>query len=128
MGLALLWVWDLVRRLRIEPTPAAVLAVLITLMFYQVGFAQYQMVLFVLASYWMISSWGATRETIPIWIALACYFGWLSAFDVMLLRFIDDQIWMQEWIGLPTFLLGCLLMACIVRAVSNLEERAGHAR
>ena len=39
----------------IGPAPAAVLAVLVTLMFYQVGFAQYHMVLFVLASYWMMS-------------------------------------------------------------------------
>ena len=50
------------------------LAVLVTLMFYQVGFAQYHMVLFVLASYWMMSARGAIREAIPLWVALGCYF------------------------------------------------------
>ena len=54
MLMALLWAWLLVRKRMIEPAPAAVLAVLVTLMFYQVGFAQYHMVLFVLASYWMM--------------------------------------------------------------------------
>ena len=77
MLIALLWAWLLVRKRMIEPAPAAVLAVLVTLMFYQVGFAQYHMVLFVLASYWMMSARGAIREAIPLWIALGCYFGWL---------------------------------------------------
>src|SRR5208337_913964 len=84
MLMALLWAWLWVRKRMIEPAPAAVLAVLVTLMFYQVGFAQYHMVLFVLASYWMMSARGAIREAIPLWIALGCYFGWLSIFDVML--------------------------------------------
>ncbi|HMF37013.1 MAG TPA: glycosyltransferase 87 family protein, partial [Isosphaeraceae bacterium] len=115
---ALLWTWRLAQKRMIEPAPSAVLAILVTLMFYQVGFAQYHMVLFVLASYWMLSDRGAIREAIPVWIALGCYFGWLSIFDVMLSTINIDSIGMQEWIGLPTFLLGCLLLVIIVRSPS----------
>lgn len=118
MLMALLWAWLLVRKRMIEPAPAAVLAVLVTLMFYQVGFAQYHMVLFVLASYWMMSARGAIREAILLWIALGCYFGWLSIFDVMLSKTEIASMGMQEWIGLPTFLLGCFLLVSIVRAPS----------
>jgi hypothetical protein len=118
MLIALLWAWLLVRKRMIEPAPAAVLAVLVTLMFYQVGFAQYHMVLFVLASYWMMSARGAIREAIPLWIALGCYFGWLSIFDVILSTTNIDSMGMQEWIGLPTFLLGCFLLISIVRSSS----------
>ena len=102
----------------IEPAPAAVLTVLVTLMFYQVGFAQYHMVLFVLASYWMMSARGAFRKAIPLWIALGCYFGWLSIFNVILSTTNIDSMGMQEWIGLPTFLLGCFLLISIVRSPS----------
>jgi Glycosyltransferase family 87 len=118
MLIALLWAWLLVRKRMIEPAPAAVLAVLVTLMFYQVGFAQYHMVLFVLASYWMMSARGAIRKAIPLWIALGCYFGWLSIFDVILSTTNIDSMGMQEWIGLPTFLLGCFLLVSIVRSPS----------
>ena len=55
MLIALSWTWFQARKRMIQPAPAAVLAILVTLMFYQVGFAQYHMVLFVLASYWMVS-------------------------------------------------------------------------
>jgi len=118
MLMALLWAWLWVRKRMIEPAPAAVLAVLVTLMFYQVGFAQYHMVLFVLASYWMLSARGAIRGAIALWVALGCYFGWLSFFDVILSRINIDLRGMQEWIGLPTFLLGCLLLVSIVRSLS----------
>jgi hypothetical protein len=118
MLMALLWAWLLVRKRMIEPAPAAVLAVLVTLMFYQVGFAQYHMVLFVLASHWMMSARGAIKEAIPVWIALGCYFGWLSIFDVLLSTTNIDYMGIQELIGLPTFLLGCLVLVSIVRSPS----------
>ncbi len=118
MLMALLRAWQFVRKRLIEPTPAAVLAVLVTLMFYQVGFAQYYMVLFVLASYWLMSARAAIRGEMLLWIALGCYFGWLSIFDIILSKFDIDSTGMQEWIGLPTFLLGCFLLVGIVRSTS----------
>jgi Glycosyltransferase family 87 len=118
MLLALLWAWLLVRKRMIKPAPASVIAILVTLMSYQVGFVQYYMVFFVLSSYWMVNARKTLREAIPLWIALACYFGWLCAFDVILSRIEIDSIGMQEWIGLPTFLLGCWILVSIVRSSS----------
>jgi hypothetical protein len=66
----------------------------------------------------MMSARGAIREAIPLWIALGCYFGWLSIFDVILSTTNIDSMGMQEWIGLPTFLLGCFLLVSIVRSPS----------
>ncbi len=67
-----------------DPAASAVIAVLLTLMFYQVGFAQYYMVLFMLATYWLLGLRGVSSEAIPLCIALGCYFGWLALFDVLL--------------------------------------------
>lgn len=118
LAIALFWAWRLVRRRMFEPAPATVLAILVTLMFYQVGFAQYHMVLFVLVSYWMVRDRRPIRETILVWIALASYFGWLSYFNLELaIRDIDD-LGMQSWIGLPTFLLGCFLASSIVHTAT----------
>jgi len=124
MLLALLWGWRFARKRLIEPAPAAVLAVLVTLMFYQVGFAQYHIVLFVLASYWLLSTRQAVRGEMLLWIALGCYFGWLSIFDIILSNTDIDPMGMQEWIGLPTFLLGCFLLVSILRALSSGNPRA----
>ncbi len=88
----------------------------------QVGFAQYHMVLFVLASYWMVRARQPFREMLWVWIALVCYFGWLSYFNVLLATIDIDGLGMQTWIGLPTFLLGCLLAASIVRSPAVTRE------
>ncbi len=114
--LALLRAWLWVRKRGADPAASAVIAVLLTLMFYQVGFAQYYMVLFMLATYWLLGLRGVSSEAIPLCIALGCYFGWLALFDVLLSLLEIDSLGMQEWIGLPTFLLGCWLLASLVRS------------
>jgi hypothetical protein len=121
-GLARASLW--VRKYKIDPAASSVIAILLTLMFYQVGFAQYYMVLFVLASYWLLCSRSAITDTISVWIPLGCYFGWLSIFDLMLVFLEIDSLGMQEWIGLPTFLLGCWLLASTVRFVGR-DSRPG---
>jgi len=65
-----------------------------------------------------MSARGAIKEAIPVWIALGCYFGWLSIFDVLLSTTNIDYMGIQELIGLPTFLLGCLVLVSIVRSPS----------
>jgi hypothetical protein len=112
--IALLLSWSWSRRKEIDPVASSVLAILVTLMFYQVGFAQYQMVLFVLASYWVLRNVEGIANRPFLVIAMALYFGWLSVFDVIDSWISIDSLSMQEWIGLPTFLLGCLLGACIL--------------
>lgn len=74
------WCWQ-----RSVAAPAGtVLAVVTMLLFYQVGFEQYQIVLLLLASYlwWTIPDRpGRARDPVLL-AALAGYFGWLAVFDV----------------------------------------------
>jgi Glycosyltransferase family 87 len=108
------WTWSRLRS--VDTASSAVLAIVTTLLFYKVGFPQYQMVLFVLASYWVAAKSQQIRNRVPLYVALGCYFGWLSIFDVIECTKGVDFHSMQEWAGLPTFLLGCGLIVCIVRA------------
>jgi hypothetical protein len=108
------WTWSRLRN--IETACSAVLAIATTLLFYQVGFPQYQMVLFMLASYWVVARSEQIRNRVPLYVSLGCYFGWLGIFDVIECTVGVDFHSMQEWAGLPTFLLGCGLITCIVRS------------
>jgi hypothetical protein len=110
--LLLAWSWS--RRNAIDPATSSVLAILVTLMFYQVGFAQYQMVLFVLASYWVVLRGQDIAHRTLVEIALGLYYVWLSIFDLVYFWIGIDNTSMQQWVGLPTFLLGCLLAVCIL--------------
>jgi hypothetical protein len=119
------WTWSRLRK--IETACSAVLAIVTTLLFYKVGFPQYQMVLFVLASYWVVARSKQSRNKVPLYVSLGCYFGWLGIFDVIECTIGVDFHSMQEWAGLPTFLLGCGLIVCIVRA-STTEPALDEAR
>jgi hypothetical protein len=114
------WSWS---RLRwIDPASSAVVAILTLLLFYQVGFPQYQMVLFVLATYWVVRDWEGFRVNSTSAVALGCYFGWQAAFDVWYYLFqngfLPSDFWSDlicEVAGLPTFLLGSALIFGVVR-------------
>ena len=114
IALGSLWAWT--RRKSVPLRAAAALSILITLLFYQVGFPQYQMVLFVLASNWVIRDQGKLRWVTVPWVALGLYWSWLAVFDLIDASVEIDKLWMQEWVGLPTFLLGLLLAICIGRS------------
>jgi hypothetical protein len=117
--LALLRAWSWSRLSKVDIASSAVLAILVTLMFYRVGFPQYQMVLFVLASYWIISMRDEIRQRTPLLVALGCYFGWYALFDLgeSTRVVIPDVI--QDWVGLPTFLLAVALLVCVVRSATT---------
>ncbi len=116
---ALAWTWLRVMREQLRPAAAAILAALVTVMFYQVGFSQYYTVLFVLASYGMLVDGCCRQDAQRVWISLGCYFGWLSVFDLLLATVSIDALGMQEWIGLPTFLLGCFVFQRVDRAAAS---------
>lgn len=117
------WCW-----LRSVTAPTgAVLVVLTTLLFYKVGFEQYQIVLFLLVSYWywtIPDRRGLAQDPVLL-IALAGYFGWLAAFDVFYASiggFITPYgrwMWVDEVVGLPTFVLGCLLFVAVIRSTRD---------
>ena len=82
------------------------------LLFYQNGFPQYQMVTFVLGSSWVVRHWEYVKGRTVRVVLVACYFGWLAAFDLYY-AFVDEAsnelYWsdVENWVGLPAFLVGC---------------------
>jgi hypothetical protein len=123
MALALYVAWSWCRRRKPDVASSAVLAVLTTLVFYKVGFPQYQMVLFAVAAYWACRDWEVLEASPPLRVAMGVYFGWIALFDVFYLYMggkipISLGTWglVDDTIGLPTFVLGCELLACLVRA------------
>ena len=110
---------------RIEPATSALLAVLTTLLFYRVGFVQYQMVPFLLASYRFATGRGGPGGDRFLAAAAGIYFGWLAIFDAYYASFGgvvhpgDPWAWVEEVAGLPTFLAGCLLIAGLIRDASG---------
>lgn len=116
LALALLGAWWWCRTRRTDPATAAVLAMLLTMLLYRNGFPQYQMVLLMLTSYWIAEEWGRRRRRTALALALAAYFGWLVAFELVYYWIEDTSPRFEEAVGLPTFVLGCLLVACIVRS------------
>ncbi len=116
-GLAVFaWCWTR----RVGPAAGSVLAVLATLLFYRVGFPQYQIVLLLLASYWIVD--GRWERDHFLGATLGLYFGWLALFDVFyalvggVLHPSDRFAWVEDVVGLPTFVLGCLLFAAVAQA------------
>jgi hypothetical protein len=123
LALARAWYWS--RREEVNPATSSVMAILIMITLYPVGFPQYQMVLFLLATYWFTRYGRHMRNPALVALALCCHFGWLAAFDVTE-NVIDIDAWrMQEWIGLPTFVLECFLMVAVVRSTRRRADQAG---
>lgn len=113
LAVALSGAWFWCRARRTDPATSALLAALITLLLYRNGFPQYQMVLFMLASYWVAATWGQRRHRTALAIALIGYFGWIIAFDVMYCLIGDGWPRFEDAVGLPTFVLGAALVACV---------------
>ena len=104
-----------------DAATSAILAVLTTLLFYQVGFIQYQMILYLLMAYWLGLYAPALRQDRVLAVAIGGYFGWLTLFDVFYAWaggvLHDDGRWgrVVDWVGLPTFLLGGFLLVSLAR-------------
>jgi hypothetical protein len=120
--LALLRTWSWHRERNVATEPAAVIAMFVTVLFYQVGFAQYQIVPFMLVSWWLATREPARPQGRLLAMTLVAYFGWLSTFDVIGCLVDIDGIRMQEWVGLLTFILGIGVLACLVAAARPRRE------
>ena len=118
--ITLVWLWNWTRRRGFEMFASCVLVVTVTLLLYKVGFAQYPMVLFVLGVYWFVRDHATLRRRLPLVASFCGYFAWVTYFDVLLCTDRADRI--LDWAGLPTFLLGCLFIASIVRAAPPAVE------
>ncbi len=114
LGLLRAWSWS--RLHRPDPATAATLAILTTLLLYQNGFPQYQMVLFVVASYWVVQTWDQLRRRKALAVTMGLYFGWLALFDSAYCASESAVIVWEDAVGLPTFLLGIAFLTCLVRS------------
>jgi hypothetical protein len=127
--LALLRAWLWSRKHGVEPVAASVLAALTTLLVYQVGFPQYQMVLYALVTYWVVRDGGPLAGDPWLLAAVAGYFGWLSAFDVYYCLADGLSVFirgvgvyhLEDLVGVPTFVLGLGLVAALVRTAGRRE-------
>src|SRR5262249_46188436 len=63
---------------QIEPALSSVLAILVTLLFYRAGYANYQMVLFSLVLYWAVANWPQFKEHSVLAALLVGYFCFLT--------------------------------------------------
>ena len=122
LGLFRAWNWS--RLHRPDPATAATLALLTTLLLYQNGFPQYQMVLFVVASYWVVQTWDRLRRRKALAVAMGLYFAWLALFDLAYYVIESDVVAWEDAVGLPTFLLGFAFLTCLVRSSPSRREEA----
>ena len=106
---------------RTDPATSALAAVLTTLLFYQVGFIQYQMIVFLLMAYWLGRYAPALAQDRGLAVAIGGYFGWLTLFDLFyayaggIIHADGPWGWVDDWVGLPTFLLGSFLLVKLLR-------------
>jgi hypothetical protein len=119
------WVWAWIWQPDTEA--AAVVAATTTVLLYPAVHPQYQMVPFVLGSSWVVRHWGSIEGRTARVVAIACYFGWLAAFDLYY-AFYDEgtnsACWLilQNVVGLPSFLCGCGFLAAVVRSAAPNHE------
>lgn len=111
---ALYKTWSWTRRIRFETAASCVLGVTVTLLLYKVGFPQYPMVLFMLGSYWLVRDHQTLTNRRMLIAAFCGYFAWIAYFDVLMYRERFEGL--TDWAGVPTLLLGCLLVGCVIRS------------
>jgi hypothetical protein len=112
-GLAML-TWCIFRQ--IEPALSSALAILVTLLFYRVGWTNYQMVLFSLISYWAVCNWAQIKEHSVLATLLVGYFGFLSIAEFAHMSGLVGSIFYSNIaLLLFRFLLGCALLVALVQ-------------
>ena len=102
-------------RRRIGPLLSSILAVLVTLLFYSVAGANYQMTLFCLVSYWAASEWSSLQQRPLLVLFLIGYFNWMALSDLYYWERAWRAVIPANFVLLFQFLLGCLLLAALIR-------------
>jgi hypothetical protein len=112
-GLAM-FTWCILRQ--IEPALSSALAILVTLLFYRVGYANYQMMVFSLISYWAVSNWAQIKERSVLAALLVGYFGFLAIAEFVYVSGLVGSIFYSNIaFVLLRFLLGCALLVGLVQ-------------
>jgi hypothetical protein len=109
-----MFTWCILRQ--IEPALSSALAILVTLLFYRAGYANYQIVLFSLILYWAVSNC-AQFEGHPVLAALLVgYFGFLTIVNLAFWWGLVGSIFYSHVVvSLLQFLLGCVLLVGLVQ-------------
>jgi hypothetical protein len=107
-----MFAWCVLRQ--IEPVLSSALAILVTLLFYRIGFANYQMVLFSLVLYWAASNWAQLKQHSVLAALLVGYFGFLAIDNFIFWSYSVERS-MLFLIMLFKFLLGCALLVGLVQ-------------
>jgi Glycosyltransferase family 87 len=128
-GLAM-FTWCILRQ--IEAALSSALAILVTLLFYRIGYANYQMVLFLLISYWVVSDQKKFKEPSVLAALLVGYFGFLAIvdFDFWSGLFLPTSIQssIKFLFVLIQFLLGCALLVGLIRVRPHHAQSATERR
>jgi hypothetical protein len=115
------WSWYRVRHPDIET--AGLVAVTTTVLFYHTGFPQYHMVPFALGAAWVVGRWDVLKSRPARTFAVACYFGWIAAFDCYFLISGDGTLFywqvLEGMVGLPSFVFGCAFLAAVIRSAAT---------
>jgi hypothetical protein len=128
-GLAV-FAWCMLRR--IVPAPSATLAILVTLLFHRTGQFNYQMVPFLLISYWMVSEWEHLKEHSALAALLGGYFGMLAIFELVAwsentyISYTDGDI-VYSAIVMLKFILNCALLLCLAQFSARHRSNYEHS-
>jgi hypothetical protein len=98
--------------LRTGPALSAALAVLVTLLFYRVGLINYQMVFFLLMSYWVVSEWKKLIEHSALLALLVLYFVVLALLNLINWPGFTEDLLLSS-LAIFKFLLGCTLLVVL---------------
>ncbi len=91
------------------------LAILVTLLFDRLGYANYQMVLFCLITYWAASEWKQLSKRPLIGILLIVYFTFMAIKDFDVYEAGWPPLLHPNGLVLVAFVLGCLLLMGLLR-------------
>jgi hypothetical protein len=104
-----MFTWCILRQ--IEPALSSVLAILVTLLFYRLGGANYKMVLFSLISYWAVSNSAQLKDDSVLAALLFFYFGFLAISNIAFWSGLTGPIFHGDIVvALLQFVLGCTLL------------------
>jgi hypothetical protein len=112
---------------RVPPARAGLMAVLAALLFYRTGLTRYQMILFAVLAYWLVSDTDARPRWMRVWaivyvtwVQFCDLAGWIDAVTytgqtqpyaiVRVMRLVAGRGW-----GLVTFTMGAALLAGLAR-------------
>ncbi len=132
-AIAAAWWWSRTRRPAIEAVVFS--AVMGLVVFYRVGYPQYQMSPFVLGWAWLLDGWDRLRFRAVPALAVGLYTAWIGAVDSLYL--LDDVwrlevgwYWVEQMAGFLVLLLGVGVVASVVAAepAGRREDGSGQVR